>query len=365
MDFLNFTFYNNTVKDWIIAVVVLCVSYTVLKIAKAIIAHRLHALSKRTTTDIDDLFTDLLKRVKFLPLLLTSVYVGSLTLTLPLKVENIIRISLIVSFLWQTAIWGNALIVFFINRYSKEKLDTDAASVTTITALGFVGKLILWTVILLLALDNVGVDITGLIAGLGISGIAVALAVQNILGDLFASMSIALDKPFVIGDFVIVDDYMGTVQKIGLKTTRIQSLSGEQLIFSNGDLLESRIRNYKRMQERRVLFGLGVTYQTPHEKLEAIPAMIKDIIGAQQEARLDRVHFKEFADSSLNYEIVYYVKKPDYNVYMDVQQNINLKIFKRFADEGIEFAYPTQTLFISSGSNGEVTLTSENKENEA
>ncbi len=183
-------------------------------------------------------------------------------------------------------------------------------------------------------------------AGLGIGGIAVALAVQNILGDLFASLSIVLDKPFVIGDFIIVNEFLGTVEHIGLKTTRIRSLSGEQVIFSNADLLRSRIRNFKRMFERRVTFSIGVTYQTPSDKLERISALLKEIVVKQPKARFDRAHFKEFGDSALIYEVVYYVQNPDFNVYMDIQQAINIEIVRRFEEESIEFAYPTRTIHV-------------------
>ncbi|HPK54642.1 MAG TPA: mechanosensitive ion channel family protein, partial [Smithellaceae bacterium] len=198
----------------------------------------------------------------------------------------------------------------------------------------------------LLVLDNLGVNITGLVAGLGIGGIAVALAVQNILGDLLASLSIVLDKPFVIGDSIVVDSFSGTVEHIGLKTTRIRSISGEQLVFSNNDLLKSRIQNYKRMQERRVVFGFGVTYQTPLEKLPLINRIIREIIAAQPNSRFERVHFKEYGDSALNYEVVYFVMTPEYGIFMDVQETINLEIFRRFQEEGIEFAYPTRTVLI-------------------
>jgi len=190
------------------------------------------------------------------------------------------------------------------------------------------------------------VNITGLVAGLGIGGIAVALAVQNILGDLLASLSIVLDKPFVIGDSIVVDSFSGTVEHIGLKTTRIRSISGEQLVFSNNDLLKSRIQNYKRMQERRVVFGFGVTYQTPLEKLPLINRIIREIIAAQPNSRFERVHFKEYGDSALNYEVVYFVMTPEYGIFMDVQETINLEIFRRFQEEGIEFAYPTRTVLI-------------------
>jgi small-conductance mechanosensitive channel len=218
--------------------------------------------------------------------------------------------------------------------------------VATSMALTFLGRLVLWSVLLLVALDNVGVDINALITGLGIGGIAVALAAQNILGDLFASLSIMFDKPFVLGDFIVVGDLMGTVEKIGMKTTRVRALSGEQLIFSNNDLLSSRIRNLKRMQERRVVFTVGVTYQTPADKLERIPAMIREIIQAQQGTRFDRSHFLNWGDSALLIETVYWVQSPEFQVYADIHQQVNLAIYRRFENEGIEFAYPTRTVHL-------------------
>jgi len=201
---------------------------------------------------------------------------------------------------------------------------------------------------LLLALDNLGVNITALVAGMGIGGIAVALAAQNILGDLFASISIVLDKPFVINDFIIVGDYMGSVEHIGVKTTRIRSLSGEQIVFSNTDLLNSRVRNFKRMVERRVVFSFGVVYGTPAEKLEAIPGIVRGIIEAIDGTRFDRAHFAKYGDSSLDFEVVYFVVTGDYNVYMDIQQAINLAIYRSFEDEGLGFAFPTQTIFLGN-----------------
>jgi small-conductance mechanosensitive channel len=197
-----------------------------------------------------------------------------------------------------------------------------------------------------MALDNLGVNVTTMIAGLGVGGIAVALAVQNILGDLFASLSIVIDKPFVIGDFVIVDEYMGTVEHVGLKTTRLRSLGGEQLVFSNGDLLKTRIRNYKRMRERRAVFGFGIEYDTPIELVEKIPAMVRAIIEARAKVRFDRAHFKGFGASSLDYEVVYWMLDPDFNLYMDTQQQINLELMRLFQREGVSFAYPTQTVLV-------------------
>jgi small-conductance mechanosensitive channel len=207
--------------------------------------------------------------------------------------------------------------------------------------------LVVWAAVLLVLLDNLGVNITTLIAGLGVGGIAVALAAQNVLGDLFSSLSIVLDKPFVVGDFIVVGDFLGSVEHVGLKTTRLRSLSGEQVVFSNTDLLNSRIRNYGRMFERRIVSSIGVTYQTPVAKLRRIPEIIREIVEEQDRVRFDRAHFQTFADSALTFEIVYYVLTPDYNYYMDVQQNINLALFERLAAEGVEFAYPTRTVFVS------------------
>ena len=196
-------------------------------------------------------------------------------------------------------------------------------------------------------LDNLGIDVTALVAGLGIGGIAVALAAQNVLGDLFASLSIAFDKPFLVGDFLILDDYLGSVEHIGIKSTRLRSLSGEQIIMSNNDLLKSRVRNYGRMVERRVVLAHGVTYDTPIGRLEEIPDIVRSAIERQADTRFDRSHFARHGASSLDFESVYYVLSADYNRFMDIQQAINLEIHRRFSELGIEFAIPTQRLYLS------------------
>lgn len=191
---------------------------------------------------------------------------------------------------------------------------------------------------------------TALVAGLGVGGIAVALAAQNILGDLFASLTIVFDKPFLIGDFIIVGEHLGTVEHIGLKTTRLRSLTGEQLVFSNTDLLNSRIRNFKRMQERRIVFTIGVSYGTPYHAIAAIPGIIRNIVEDTAQVRFDRAHFKEYGTYSLNFEVVYWVLSPEFALYMDIQQQINLEIFRRFEEEGIQFALPMQNLYLRNGS---------------
>jgi small-conductance mechanosensitive channel len=209
-------------------------------------------------------------------------------------------------------------------------------------------SVVVWSIVLLVVLDNLGVKVTTLLAGLGVGGIAVALALQNVLGDVFASLSIILDKPFVIGDYITIGEHQGTVQAIGLKSTRMRSLSGEELIFSNNDLLASRIRNYGRMTERRAVFTIGVTYETPRAKLDKIPGILREAVEAQQKVRFDRSHFKQYGDSAIVFETAYFVLAPEYPVYMDIQQAINFRIHERFEEEGIQFAYPTQTIHLAA-----------------
>lgn len=346
MELLNKIYYGNTVQDWLIAAGILIVVFAILKIIQRIGVNRLSKLSLLTHNKIDDLLVGVLENTKFFFLLIGSAYVASLTLTFKPSVTSVSEKVIVLVLILQGGFWTSAAVSFGLARNVEKRMDQDASSTTTITFLGFVARIILWIIVLLSMLANLGVNITGLITGLGIGGIAIALAVQNILGDLLASLSIVLDKPFVIGDFIVVDTLAGTIEHIGLKTTRVRSLSGEQLVFSNNDLLKSRVRNYGRMSERRIVFKLGVVYQTSLEKLKAIKEIITDIVNNQENTRLDRVHFKEYGDSSLNFEVVYYVTTPEYNVYMDIQERMNQEIFRRFEEEGIEFAYPTQTLYI-------------------
>jgi len=345
MNLLEQTYNGNTVLDWLTALGVVVTTVLLLYLAKHIILSRLKAWSRKTETRIDDFAVNILASTRFLFLFIIALYFGSQHLELPPKPTRLITHFAVIALLVQVALWGNRGIALWLSDYLKRHKDTDAASATTVSVLGFIARVALWAVLLLMILDNLGFNITTLVASLGIGGIAVALAVQNILGDIFASLSIAMDKPFVIGDFIVVGEQLGTVEYIGLKTTRIRSLSGEQIVFSNNDLLNSRIRNFKRMYERRVLFGFGVVYQTSHEQLKKIPVMVREIIEGLEKTRFDRAHFKEYGDSSLNFEVVYFVQDPDYNVYMDIQQSINLAIFEHFAQQGIDFAYPTRTLY--------------------
>lgn len=357
--FLERILYENSVQQWLISLLSILVFFSALIVLKRIVYRQVYAFAQKTTTEWDDLVADLIQRTMWPFLLVVAAYIGILPLTFTRNATTAIGKVVLIAFLVQSAIWGSYLLNFWLAQYKKRKLDTNAAAVTTFVSLGFVGQLILWSVVGLLILDNLGIDITALVAGLGVTGIAVALAVQNILGDLFASLSIVLDKPFVIGDFVIIDTFLGTIEKIGLKTTRIRSLWGEQLVFSNSDLLSSRIRNFKRMYERRVVFTLGVTYQTPYPKLRRIPGMLNDVIETHDKVRFDRAHFKEYGEYAFVFEIVYWIHDPDYNLYMDIQQAINFDILWRFQQQGIQVAYPTQTLHLQRNSGMGATLPQE------
>lgn len=345
---LEHPFYGNPVWRWLLAVAVALVAYLAFTLSKRILENRAAKLAKRTATEVDDFAVELLeRRTKGVFLAVLALAGGSAVVSLPPALERAVRVVVTLTLFLQAGLWLDGGISFWIGRATKRQAAEDPQSLSAFGSISFLARLGLWVLVSLLLLRNLGIDITALIAGLGVGGIAVALAVQNILGDLFASMSIVLDKPFVIGDFVIIGDYLGTVEHIGLKTTRLRSLSGEQIVFSNTDLLNSRVRNYKRMYERRVVFSLGVTYRTPDEKLAAIPPMIREIVESLPDARFDRAHFARYGDFALIFEVVYYVTRPDYNIYMDRQQAINLAIYRRFAKEGIEFAYPTQTIFLS------------------
>lgn len=346
-DFLNQVYFNTTLKQWLISLATVLLVYIVLRLIKGIVANRLAKMAAKTSTHWDDTIVNAIRQTRSLFLLITSLYIGTLFLQLPEKTQSVFLVLFVIVLLIQAGIWLTTVTTVAMEQYRQKSLKNNPAAATSINAMAFVTKIAIWTVLLLVALDSLGINITAVVTGLGIGGVAVALAVQNILGDLFASLSIILDKPFVIGDFIILNDYMGVVEYVGLKTTRIRSLSGEQIVFSNSDLLKSRIRNYGRMYERRVPFTIGVTYDTPREKLKLIPGIIRDVIKSHDKTRFDRSHFMKYGDYALQFETVYFVLSPDYNIYMDIQQSIYLQIHEAFEREQISFAYPTQTLFVA------------------
>ncbi len=344
--------FGNTVIAWLGAIGIACAAFFALLLARRLLVGRVRSLGKRLPKDLSELLVALAERTSRFLLFLLALGIAAAPLVIPDRFVHLGRIALVVAFTWQAVLWSQHLVTYGLRLFLRSQgSDADPAVLTGLGVARFIALALVYLVIGLLALQNAGVEVGPLIASLGIGGIAVALAAQNVLGDLFASLSIVLDKPFVVGDFIVVGDQMGTVENIGVKTTRLRALSGEQLVFSNNDLLTSRVQNFKRMRERRVVFALGVVYQTTEEQLRKVPGVIRAAIESQSDTRFDRAHFKGFGASSLDFEAVYYVLSAEYNVYMDRHQAVNLAILGRFAREGIQFAYPTRTIFIErSGS---------------
>jgi small-conductance mechanosensitive channel len=336
---------SNDASSWIAAGIAFSSIVIAVIVGRYAVTRYLSILAARTRTNIDDILLLLVKKINLIIAAVIALFLAQKFLVFPEKLPQILRMAAISAAFLQIALWGNAIVKFYLDEAAK-RADQQDSNKSARRAIGFLSRLVLWVLVLALLLENLGVRLSPLLAGIGIGGIAIALAVQNILGDLFCYVAIILDKPFIADDFVVIDNLMGTVEYIGLKTTRVRSLSGELLIFANHDLVNSRIHNYKTLQQRRIVMKFGVTYETPLDKLRKIPEIVRGVFAAIGEARLDRVHFTQFGDSSLNYEAVYFVLSGDYTVYMNVQQEVNLSIMQQFGKEGIDFAYPTQTLYI-------------------
>jgi small-conductance mechanosensitive channel len=346
-DILQRSLLQNRILDYLISLLTFLIGIIAVRVLKGIILHRLKIWAEKTATTIDDFVIHTFER-RLLPLLYFGIfYVATRNLTLNPSLSKAIDVLGVVLLTFFSIRLITALVYYALERYwTKKEIDIDRQRVIK-TVLPIL-KVIIWGIGITFLLDNLGFKISTVIAGLGIGGIAVALATQTILGDLFSYFVIFFDRPFEVGDFIIVGEYLGTVEHIGIKTTRIRSLGGEQLVFSNTDLTNSRIRNYKRMQKRRVVFKLGVIYQTTLQQLKEIPGIIRNVIENVNDTLFDRAHFYSYGDFSLDFEVVYYVLSSDYNKYMDIQQEINFKIKEEFEKRGIEFAYPTQTLYLES-----------------
>ncbi|MGN6390221.1 MAG: mechanosensitive ion channel family protein [Burkholderiaceae bacterium] len=345
--FANHDIAGIAVANWAFALFVAAVSLVLMLSGLKFALGKMTAIAGRTSNRVDDLIVNVLGGTNRFLLLVIALLIGVGMLDLAprwsARVNNLWFIALGL----QIALWANRGITLGTHHYLSRGSAIEAVrtSASTTLMIWFL-RVVLWAVVLLAMLSNLGVNITAFVASLGVGGIAVALAVQNILGDLFASLSIAVDKPFEVGDFIIMGDVMGSVEQVGLKTTRLRSLGGEQIVMSNTELLKNTIRNYKRMAERRVVFGFGVTFDATPEQLAKVPGIIKDIIQSQDKTRFDRAHFKGFGASSLDYEVVYYVLSPDFNLYMDIQQTINLQLMRELDRLDVEFAFPVQTVYL-------------------
>ena len=364
--FLDQNFIGNSVQEYLIVLGIILLGMLIVNILKRVVLHRIEKWTSATETDIDDYIFESFNKIVMPIIYFSIIYAAVQTLNLGMNVENAIEVAFIVITTYYSVRLISSLILLALRFYVRRQ-DEGEEKVKQLGGVMLIINIVIWATGFIFLFDNLGYDVTAIVTGLGIGGIAIALAAQNILGDLFNYFVIFFDRPFEIGDFIIIDDKNGVVDKIGIKTTRIRTLSGEQLVFANADLTNSRIHNYKKMERRRIVFSVGVTYETPADKLRQIPGVLKEIVESQEIVDFDRAHFKSFGDSSLDFEIVYYINSSDYAVYMDIQQDYNFQIYERFEEMGVDIAFPTRTLYVrnENGQKFELDLGSENGSNHA
>ncbi len=342
-ELLEYKFLNRALSVWGTALLVTLGTLIVLMLLRRALRGRLGTLLASLPGQLDDIVVATIAGTHGWFLVTVSLYAGSQVFPLPKAAERWFHVAILVASFVQAGRWVQSFVRRGVELWAQRAGQVPSQS-THGAAIMFGTNLVTWSVVLLLVLQNLGVEIGALVAGLGVGGVAAAFALQAVLGDLFASLSIYIDRPFDIGDFIIMGDVLGTVERVGLRTTRLTSLTGEQLVLPNADVTSSRIRNYRRMRERRVLSLVRVPYGTPPAKVAAIPGMLREIVENTEMTRCDRSHFKGFGDFALEFEFVYYTLSPEMGVMMDIQQKVNLEIMRRFEAEGISFAIPTQNV---------------------
>ena len=347
-DFLSLQLGNNKLNDYLIAAITVFCAIILIKIFKRLTFKSLKKWASKTENIYDDAIVSILERDLIPIAYIASIYLGIGDLTLHPILDHAIKvmvviISTILAIRLISAMIEYAIKIYWIN-YHPDNVNLEQSIDALIPAM----RIVIWLIGIVFLLDNLGLDISAVVASLGIGGVAIALASQGVLQDLFSYFSILLDRPFELGDFIVVGDYLGTVEYVGIKTTRLRSVNGEQIVMANTDLVTSRIRNYKRMRQRRIVFKFGVVYETTAEQLTQIPSLIREIIEQTENVTCDRAHFSGYGDYSLNFEVVYFVNTNDYSVFMNAQQEINLAVKTKFAEYGVEFAYPTQVTYLDA-----------------
>jgi small-conductance mechanosensitive channel len=337
---------GNSLTDWLIAAAVGLAVWAALWILRNLIASRYEKYSSAKNPTLIRLVAYLVGNTKQIFLFAVALDAGQESLTLPDKIQHIVSNTVLILLLIQTGLWAGRAVRFYLEMKERER-GADRVFAGSLDIINFVSRMLIWSLLVLVALDNLGVNITALLAGLGVGGVAVALALQNVLGDLFASLSIALDKPFVVGDNLTIDTFVGRVEHIGIKTTRLRSDGGEQIILSNADILKSRVRNFGRLSEQRVLTTIRVAYDTAADKLHAMPKLLEKIVREQAQARFERCHLKSLGETSFQFELSYFVQQPVANPMLDLQQAVNFRIIDELRRAGIEFAYPTQLVMVA------------------
>lgn len=332
---LGEAFLGNSLWQWMVAAGITALTLLALLFARRLISSQYTRLAATPETEMMELPLKVMRRTTVLFLLIAALFAGLHALELPPKLHRLVSTVFTIAACWQAGLWGSTAVLAWLGQRAQREMLANRAAASTFGIIGFIARVTIWSFVVLLTLDNLGVEIKPLLAGLGIGGIAVALAVQNVLGDLFASLAITLDRPFVVGDVLEVDSFSGTVEYIGVKSTRLRSVSGEQIIIPNANLMNSRMRNYSRLRERRVVLPLAVSIDTPPDKLARIPTLVRSIVDEQPNTRFERAHLTKIAANAYEFETVYFVTVADYNRHMDIQQSIILKLLEAFEREGI------------------------------
>jgi small-conductance mechanosensitive channel len=339
----EFTFFGNSLQQYLITLVVLVVAFVVFKVVVLAAIAYLTRLADRTSTHLDNILIDTLQKVQWIIYLMLSLFIVELLLQFPMWVLEWLDNVFVVFWTYLGVRGINAVVHYAADAVGSKK----GPGKESIFIFAGIAKASVWAFGLVFLISAFGYNISSLVAGLGIGGIAIALAVQNVLGDLFSSVSIYIDKPFIVGDFIMVGDKMGTVAKIGLKTTRVISMAGEELVIPNTTLTGREIQNFGRVKKRRGVITIGVTYSTPVKKMEEIPGIVKNIIESYEDCEWDRGHFKSYGAFSKDFEFVYYVATKEYAYFLERNQTVLLEIQKAFEKKNIEFAFPTQTIHVS------------------
>ena len=346
---LEFMILNNTINSYLISLLIIGLGNLFIKLFKMFFWDNLTKYLAKLSEGLTNFVDDILRKKIFPMTNILFFYIAFIRLDFSNLLHRIIEMILFAAALFYSIQIVQEMLIYSLKNYWNKK-QKDVTQSKMLQFIIMIIRIFVWTIGIVVLLDNMNVEISGLLTGLGISGIAIAFASQKVLADIFSYFTIFFDRPFDIGDFIIIGEHRGTVSHIGLKTTRIKSLSGEELVFSNNDLTDSRISNYGKMKERRINFKIGVVYSTSLEKLEKIPEIIEKIINNVEKTTFDRAHFSSYGDFSLIFEVVYYVKDSDYKVYMDIQEKINLEIKRKFEELNIEIAYPTQSIYLNSNS---------------
>ncbi len=337
---------------WVPAIGIFALVVVGLSVVRHVLLSRLQGVVDRTENVVDDLLLDLVRRTKWPFFVMLGLFLGALVLQLSPGLSTVVRRLFSIALFIQAGVWANYVLSFVVNAYLERRRGQDASKIAVLALFNFFARIAVWTLVLLLVLDNLGVKVATLIAGLGVGGIAIGLALQSVLKDTFASLSIILDKPFEIGDFVIIDDIQGTVQHIGIKTTRILSLNGEELVIGNNDLLSCRIRNYKKIEERRVVQTIRLPLDTPAEKLERVRPIFQEAVDAVEDVRFERAYLKAFGADAVEFDVGFFVTRPDFDVMMDRRQQVNLELHRRLGAEGMRFALPAHAVSFSGAAEG-------------